>query len=100
MKPAMEGGRVGELESKIAALSKDNSRLKNELKFTKETERYAGFVRYQYQSTISFFLCNCRRAAAEQINSLRRTLDMLQAKNEQVFLLLVPSASYLSKIAI
>ena len=39
--PAMDGGRVSELESRVSALSKDNAKLKNELKFTKETERWA-----------------------------------------------------------
>ena len=36
----MDGDKgVVELEAKVAALTKENSRLKNELKFTKETER-------------------------------------------------------------
>lgn len=47
-KKAMTGegtqDKTSELEATVASLTKQNSKLKNELKFTTETERWVGLV--------------------------------------------------------
>ena len=77
-----------ELEAKVAELTKENGRLKNELKFTKDTERWVCLIflmhSYRIIDVPKVFFITFRRAAGEQINVLRKTLDMLQAKNDQV----------------
>lgn len=36
--------RIKELEASVESLTKQNSKLKNELKFTKDTERWVGHL--------------------------------------------------------
>lgn len=72
--------KTSELEATIASLTKQNSKLKNELKFTTETERWVGLV----VLTMYGELCLHRRTSGEYIASLQRDLETLQSRNEQV----------------
>ena len=42
--------RIAELEATVASLTKQNTKLKNELRFTTETERWAGLPPFPLQA--------------------------------------------------
>lgn len=46
MAAEVDGGRIARLEAEVASLTKQNARLKNELKFTTDTERWAGLTQF------------------------------------------------------
>ena len=77
------GERIRELEASVASLSKQNTKLKNELKFTTETERWAGHVGVLCLAHFLFVSAK-RRASGEYIASLQREIESVRSRNEKV----------------
>jgi hypothetical protein len=75
--------RVEELEAAVASLTKQNTKLKNELRFTTETERWAGLL-----AVWKFICCSppYRRTSGECIANLQKDIESLQSRNELVIL--------------
>ena len=56
MEEEAQSDKIKELEEQVASLTKQNSKLKNELKFTTETERWAELQLIKVAIHIIFFL--------------------------------------------
>ena len=87
-----EKDRVSELEAQVASLTKQNTKLKNELRFTTDSERWVGLllqVRYA-----GYFLSHFRRKSGEYIAQLQRELETLHARNQQVLVTLIHECQF------
>lgn len=78
-----EAVKIQELEDQVAALKKENTRLKNEMRFNMDQEKWV-LQNLMMEILLTRLLLKNRRSSGEYIASLQRDLEALESRNEEV----------------
>ena len=82
-----DSSKIQELEKQVAALKKENTKLKNEMRFNLDQEKCVSRVETEVDAVCDLFgfVCVvCRRSSGEFIASLQRDLSVLETRNEEL----------------